>query len=152
MSDKDQTLHPKKELTTTPAPEPEKRRTSAFKLIPGRLRPEIMGASIVENGIHFSVESPDGQPPVLLLYTKQSGEPAAEIPFPPENRFGTVYAMIVKGIRPGRHFYAFRSGSRIFCDPYARLVLGREKFGDTAHLTGLLKAGLLTEEIGRAHV
>ncbi len=146
MSDKDQTLHPKKELTTTPAPEPEKRRTSAFKQIPGRLRPEIMGASIVENGIHFSVESPDGQLPVLLLYTKQSGEPAAEIPFPPENRFGTVYAMIVKGIRPGRHFYAFRSGSRIFCDPYARLVLGREKFGDTAHLTGLLKAGLLTED------
>ena len=147
-SDKEQTPHPEKEPKSASElpPKPEKKRLPAFQQIPGRLHPEIMGAHIVENGIHFSVESADSQPPSLLLYTRQSSEPVADIPFPPENRFGNVYAMIVKGIRPGRHFYAFCSGSRIFCDPYARLVFGREKFGDAAHLTNILKAGFLTED------
>ena len=142
MKNKEKDLSPKNDRT----PEPQKKSTSAFKQIPGRLYPEAMGAHVVEGGIHFSVESPDGRPPSLLLYTKQSSEPVADIPFPPENRFGNVYAMIIKGIRPGRHFYAFRSEDRIFCDPYARMILGREKFGDTSHLTTPAKGGFATED------
>lgn len=147
-SDRKQNPQPETEpeLTQEPSAKTTKKRASLFQQISGKLHPEIMGARIMENGIHFSVESADSQPPSLLLYTKQSSEPVADIPFPPENRFGNVYAMIVKGIRPGRHYYAFRSGNKIFCDPYARIVLGREKFGDAAHLTHLLKAGFSADD------
>ncbi len=144
-SEQNDTLTPKNESAQKQPSKPVRKHTPAFRQIPGKLHPEIMGAFLMENGIHFSVESTDSQPPSLLLYTKQSPEPVADIPFPPENRFGNVYAMIVKGIRPGRHYYAFRAGDRIFCDPYARIVLGREKFGDTSHLTHLLKAGFLAD-------
>lgn len=140
------TLTPEKEPAQKQPAKPVRKHTPVFRQIPGKLHPEIMGAFLMENGIHFSVESTDSKPPSLLLYTKQSPEPVADIPFPPENRFGNVYTMIVKGIRPGRHYYAFRAGDRIFCDPYARIVLGREKFGDASHLTHLLKAGFLADD------
>ncbi len=112
----------------------------------GKLHPEIMGAWVRHDSIHFSVESAGEEAPELLVYTRQSQEPAAVIPFPAENRFGDVYAMIVTGIDPGRHYYAFRAGGRIFCDPYARIVAGRERYGDPAHLEHILRGGFLTDE------
>lgn len=113
--------------------------------VEGRLHPEIMGARVLEDRVHFSLAEKGTQAPILLIYEKNSPDPVASIPFPEENRFGDVYAMIVKGIDPAQHLYAFQAGKRIFCDPYARMVYGRERFGDAAHLERVCRAGFLPD-------
>ncbi len=119
--------------------EEKQKRKKTIQMVQGQLHPERMGAWVREDSVHFSVEAKGAEAPVLLIYTKQSAKPAAEIPFPAENRFGDVYAMNVSGIDPSSHLYAFRSGKTVFCDPYARAAAGRERYGDPAHLTAPLR-------------
>ena len=110
-----------------------------------RGNPLMIGATVIGDSVNFAITAKAGSKCEVILYKKGEEQESFRIPFENAQVIGNVYAMIVKGIRPGRHYYAFRAGDRIFCDPYARIVLGREKFGDTSHLTHLLKAGFLAD-------
>ena len=48
------TLTPKNESAQKQPSKPVRKHTPAFRQIPGKLHPEIMGAFLMENGIHFS--------------------------------------------------------------------------------------------------
>ena len=53
------------------------------------------GASIVPNGVNFSVFSKYATSCELVLFRKREKEPYAIIPFPDEFRIGDVFSMIV---------------------------------------------------------
>src|ERR1051325_10057703 len=60
-----------------------------------RGRPLPFGATIVPNGVNFSVFSSAANSCTLVLFNKRSTEPFVEIEFPREFRVGDVYSMIV---------------------------------------------------------
>jgi isoamylase len=53
------------------------------------------GATMVPNGVNFSVFSSAATGCTLVLFRKHEQEPMVEIPFPQEFRIGDVYAMVV---------------------------------------------------------
>lgn len=96
------------------------------------------GASVVENGVHFSVFSRDATGCTLVLYHLGEPEPFAEIPFPEEFRIGNVYSMIVFDLNIETLEYGFRfdgpwdpenglrfNRDQVLLDPYAHSVSGR---------------------------
>ena len=66
------------------------------------------GASVIENGIHFSVFSRDATGCTLVLYHLGEPQPYAEIPFPEEFRIGNVYSMIVFDLNIETTEYGYR--------------------------------------------
>ena len=103
----------------------------------GRTLP--FGATVVPNGVNFSVFSSAASSCTLVLFRKHEREPMAEIEFPREFRVGDVYSMIVFDLDYEDLEYGYRFGgpwderaghrfdpSKIVCDPYARVVGGRD--------------------------
>ena len=108
-----------------------------FKFRRGRTLP--FGASIVANGVNFSIFSGSATGCTLVLFQKHESEPIVEIEFPQEFRIGDVYSMIVFDLDAEELEYGYRldgpwnpsSGHRfdrnkIVCDPYARVIGGRD--------------------------
>ena len=106
----------------------------------GRTLP--FGATIVDNGINFSVFSKEATGCTLVLYHHGQDEPFAEIPFPEEFRIGNVYSMMVFGIHMETTEYGYRfdgeyaperglrfDRNRVLLDPYAKSVSGRTVWG-----------------------
>ena len=100
------------------------------------------GATLLENGIHFSVFSREATGCTLVLYHHGQREPFAEIPFPEEFRVGNVYSMIVFGLNHETLEYGYRfdgpwdpehglrfDRNRVLLDPYAHSVSGRSVWG-----------------------
>ena len=96
------------------------------------------GASVIENGVHFSAFSRDATGCTLVLFHLGEPEPFAEIPFPEEFRIGNVYSMIVFDLNIETLEYGFRfdgewdperglrfDSSKVLLDPYAHSVSGR---------------------------
>lgn len=116
-------------------------RHDDFRLRVGNPLP--FGASIIGNGLNFSVFSRNATKCRLVLYEIGKDEPFAEIPFPPEFRIGHVFTMMVFDLNPERLEYGFRfdgpflphEGHRfdldnILLDPYAKSISGRQIWGD----------------------
>ena len=105
-------------------------------------RPFPYGATPVPGGVNFSVYSDRATTMSLVLFERGAAQPSAELPFPPQFRTGSVYAMTVFGLDTENLEYGFRAegpfdpehgdrfdASKILSDPYARLVSGREVWG-----------------------
>ena len=97
------------------------------------------GATLVPNGVNFSVFSSHATACTLVLFLKGEREPMVEIPFPPEFRIGNVYTMVVFDLDVETLEYGYRmdgpwdpaNGHRfdpgtILTDPYARVLGGRD--------------------------
>lgn len=110
--------------------------TSSFAISPGKTLP--FGATIVPNGVQFSVFSFHAQSCTLVLFKSGENEPFTEIPFPSEYRVGAVFSMVVEGLNPDEFEYGYRltgpdqpeAGHRfnpdaIVLDPYATSITGR---------------------------
>src|ERR1041385_6925247 len=108
-----------------------------FRFRKGRVLP--FGATIVPNGVNFSVYSSAAESCALVLFRKHEQEPLVEIEFPRSFRIGGVYSMIVFDLDYEDFEYGYRfSGpwdpgrglrfdrSKIVSDPYARVVGGRD--------------------------
>ena len=106
----------------------------------GRVFP--FGASIVENGVNFSVFSKDAKGCTLVLYHHGQPDPFIEIPFPEKFRIGNVYTMMVFGITIETTEYGYRfegeyapekglrfDSSKVLLDPYAKSISGRTVWG-----------------------
>ncbi len=117
------------------------RRISGFAVRAGHPLP--FGATLVSGGVNFSVCSNDATAMTLVLYRRGESAPMAEIPFPASFRTGGVFAMAVLGLDPEAIEYGYRADGpfhpesghrfapdRLLIDPYARLVSGRENWGD----------------------
>ncbi|HBT78449.1 MAG TPA: glycogen debranching enzyme GlgX [Planctomycetaceae bacterium] len=90
--------------------------------------PLPFGATLHDNGVHFSLVSRSARSMRLLLYDKVSDlEPSQVIEFNREkNRWGDVWSMFIKGIN-ARQLYHFQvgeaDGPRLI-DPYAKALAG----------------------------
>lgn len=95
----------------------------------------------MRDGVHFGCYGSGKETPVLLLYKKGTQEIAAELPFPEAICGDFFYSMKVK-LRTEAYEYNFREGDRVFTDPYARKICGREIFGSVpADSVHALRAG-----------
>lgn len=97
------------------------------------------GATIVPNGVNFSIYSSSATSCTLVLFKKNAPQPFIEIPFPNEFMIGNVYAMIVFDLDLENLEYGYRmdgpyepeKGHRfnkdlVLSDPYAKALGGRD--------------------------
>ncbi|MEL7600518.1 MAG: glycogen debranching protein GlgX [Proteiniphilum sp.] len=111
----------------------------------GRVLP--FGATLVPNGVNFSVFSSAATSCTLVLFNKNEEDPYAEIPLPDEFRVGNVYAIIVFGLDYENIEYGYRmegphdpqNGHRfnrdiVLSDPYAKAIGGRDTWRDISGL------------------
>ena len=114
---------------------------SGYELRAGH--PFPFGATLLSEGINFSIFSRYATSCTLVLYEKRSVEPFVEIPIPNEFRIGHVFAVFVFGLNPEQIEYGFRfdgpyapqTGHRfdpnnVLLDPYAKAISGRDIWGD----------------------
>ena len=66
------------------------------------------GASLMEDGVNFSVYSKDATGCTLVLYHHSQPDPFAEIPFPKSFRIGNVFTMLVFGLNIDTVEYGYR--------------------------------------------
>ncbi len=105
-------------------------------------KPLPFGATLVPEGVNFSIFSKEAVSCELVLFQKDKDEPYAVIPFPEEYRIGNVYTMIVFDLDFENIDYAYRfdgpfdpheghrfDRSKYLMDPYARLISGRDVWG-----------------------
>lgn len=105
----------------------------------GRTMP--FGATMVPNGVNFSIYSSAATSCTLVLFEKHADKPFAEIPFPKAFTTGNVYSMIVFDLDFENLEYGYRmdgpfdpeAGHRfnkdiILSDPYAKALGGRDEW------------------------
>jgi isoamylase len=94
--------------------------------------PLLLGASFVPGGVNFAVHSESARQVELLLYRRGAPEPYAALLIPASFRTGSVHAIVVYDLDELDTLeYAFRvDGGAPLADPYAKLVSGREVWGE----------------------
>ena len=124
-----------------------KRQVLALREIGGfRIRPgyyEMNGATVMPDGVNFTVYSNGATGVVLLLFQRGEKKPFAKLPFPQDYRIGKVYSMFVFGLNIDQLEYAYQvdgpwepergllfDKSHVLLDPYAKAVAGQRIFGE----------------------
>lgn len=100
--------------------------------------PVPFGATILPDGVNFSIYSQYATDCTLVLFRPTEAQPFAEIPFPKECRIGFVFAMMVYDLDWQNVEYGYRmdgprdttQGHRfdpdfVLLDPYAKSITGR---------------------------
>lgn len=132
-------------------------RIGGFDVRPGFY--EINGASVLPGGVNFTVHSQNATSCELLLYRRGEEHPFAVLPFPENYRIGSVYSMIVFGLKIEEFEYAYRldgpyqpSAGLIFdrtkplLDPYARMVSGQAVWGKARGKRGSYRARVVRDD------
>lgn len=92
-------------------------------------RPYPVGMTVTgDNEINLAAVLTGREECGVILYPKQGGA-QIRLPFGKENRVGNVYCMKLAGIQADAYEYNFYAGERVITDPYAKQVLGNEKWG-----------------------
>ena len=117
------------------------REIAGFSVRPGLY--DMNGATLLQDGVNFTVHTHSGTACELLLYERGGTKPYAVLPFPEEYKIGNVYSMIVFGLDIGEFEYAYRvdgpydpgagllfDKENILLDPYAKAVTGQSVWGE----------------------
>lgn len=88
------------------------------------------GARKFRNGYCFTVEAPEKAEVSLLLYHRKAEEPTEIIPFSEENRVGRFRTMYLPEFSARDMEYNFCIDGKVYQDPYACRINGREAFGE----------------------
>ncbi len=131
----------------------KRRQVLALDVINGfRVRPgmyEMNGATVLTDGINFTVYSTGATRITLLLFHRGEKKPYGIIPFPISYRIGKVFSMIVFGLDisdleycyqvdgpwdPARGLL-FNKKNRLL-DPFARAVAGQRHWGEIGNPDG----------------
>ncbi|MFA7114333.1 MAG: alpha-amylase family glycosyl hydrolase, partial [Candidatus Omnitrophota bacterium] len=112
-----------------------------FKLCPGKPLP--FGATVLANGVNFSIYSSYADSCELVLFRKGEKEPFIEIPFFKYFKIGNVFTMMVLDLEYDDIEYGFRMDGlfdiknghwfdkkRILMDPYSKIVNGINVWGE----------------------
>jgi glycogen operon protein len=107
---------------------------------PGYVLP--LGATLMFDGVNFSVFSKEATSCTLVLYHHGQKVPFQEIPFPDSFRIRHVYSMMVYGLNIETIEYGYRfdgpydpkkglrfDKNRVLLDPFARSISGRSVWG-----------------------
>ena len=108
----------------------------------------VPGANPLADGCNFAVEVPEDSRASLILYKKRSAKPYVEIPFTEENRTGNVYAMYIPDFNLKEYEYNFLINGKVYTDPCAYRILGRERFGaEVGTNPHKVRGGFLKKEV-----
>ncbi len=117
------------------------------------------GVNKVVDGVQFAVYLPDRDQCFLNLYYKGAKEPACRIELSRQYQRGSVYFVTITGVADSRskrsidqilsqdYEYMYETDGREFIDPYAAVVYGRERWGQSADiLERPIRGGICVEE------
>ena len=124
---------------------------NGFRVRPGFYN--MNGATMLADGVNFTVYSNGGTAITLLLFHRGESKPFATIPFPESYRIGKVYSMIVFGIDienieycysvdgpwDPEHGLLFDKAHKLL-DPYAKAVSGQRIWGESPNKDGAYRA------------
>ncbi|MBQ0042283.1 MAG: hypothetical protein KBS85_03015 [Lachnospiraceae bacterium] len=92
--------------------------------------PYPFGARLMADGVHFATAFEDPFDAGIILYQKSGDKITTErIQMKPEYFVGNIGCVIVDGIDPENTYYNFYEGEKVYLDPHARGIVGREKYG-----------------------
>ena len=89
-----------------------------------------MGTQRDHDTITFTFEGERESDCAILLYAKSRVESVIRIPVPKEDCIGSLRSVSVVGIPWERYYYNFEVDGEVKNDPYARRIIGREKWAD----------------------
>lgn len=103
-------------------------------------QPYPLGASVRETGINFSMINSSDKECGLIFYRKGI-EQKERILFDQKHRIGNVCCVLVEGITACDCEYNFFIGDKVFVDPYAKRIVGNEKWRSGEFARPLLRGG-----------
>ena len=141
----------------------DKRQMMAVDTINGfRVRPgfyDINGATVMPDGVNFTVYSNGATKVTLLLFRRGEDKPYASITFPEEYKIGKVHSMIVFGLEIENLEYGYRVDgpwdeqkgllfdyNHILLDPYAKAVAGQRVWGQNFNSEGAYRARVVRSD------
>lgn len=92
------------------------------------------GASRLADGICFTFEGEKDSDCAIRLYEKGTEKDMTciyrDIPVPKEYCIGAVRSVCISGLDPERYDYNYVIDQKVVVDPYAKRIIGREKWGN----------------------
>lgn len=88
-----------------------------------------LGAQVSKNQITFTFEGEKEDTCQIILQAKVTGEREA-IPVPAEYCLGSLRSITISGINPQEYNYVYEINGKEVLDPYATVIVGREKWND----------------------
>lgn len=104
-----------------------------------------LGVTPTEEGAKILVQA-EGKKVSLLLFRRGEKKAAEVIDFQERDRVGDVWSMTLRGYDLENMEYGFQCDGQWMPDPCARMVTGREKWGDLSRAGKPVRARLLTGE------
>lgn len=103
-------------------------------------QPYPLGASIKETGINFSMVN-DSDKECGVIFYRKGVEQKERMLFDQKHRIGNIYCALVEGINACEYEYNFFIGDNVFVDPYAKKIVGNEKWRSGEYVRPLLRGG-----------
>lgn len=103
-------------------------------------QPYPLGGFVKENGINFSMINASDKECGIIFYRK-GVEQKERILFDRKHRIGNICCVLVEGITPRDCEYNFFIGDQVFVDPYAKKIVGNEKWRSGEFVRPLLRGG-----------
>ncbi len=129
---------------------------SGFRVRPGFYG--INGATMLTDGVNFTVYSNGATSITLMLYHRGEDKPFALIPFPETYKIGKVYSMIVFGLDIENLEYCYSvdgpwdpekgllfDKNHVLLDPYAKAVSGQRIWGQSLNRNGQYRARVVRD-------
>lgn len=103
-------------------------------------QPYPLGASAREGGINFSMVNASDKKCGIVFYRRGVAQ-KERVYFDQKHRIGNICCVLVEGITPGECEYNFFIGDEVFVDPYAKKIVGNEKWRCGEFVRPLLRGG-----------
>ena len=103
-------------------------------------QPYPLGASVREGGINFSMVNSSTEECGIIFYRKGI-EQKERIIIDSNHRVGNICCVFVEGITINDYEYNFFIGNKIFVDPYAKKIVGNEKWRSGELVRPALRGG-----------
>lgn len=113
-----------------------------FKIKNGQ--PYPLGAFSYDGGINFSIVNNSEEECGIILY-KKGVEQKQRIPFDNAHKIGNISCLYVEGMSTTEYEYNFYIGDKVFVDPYAKKILGNEKWRGAEFKKPLLRCGFCND-------
>lgn len=103
-------------------------------------QPYPLGASVREAGINFSMVNGSDKECGIIFYRK-GVEQKERVLFDQKHRIGNICCALIEGINACDCEYNFFIGDKVFVDPYAKKIVGNEKWRSGEFVRPLLRGG-----------
>lgn len=104
-------------------------------------QPYPLGATVKSNGVNFSMVNSSTEECGIIIYHKSTGE-QERIPFEEHrHRVGNIFCLFAKGMLTDEYDYNYYIGDKVLVDPYAKRIIGNEKWRGAEKAPVTLKGG-----------